>query len=156
MPCIRSHLKVAYCPAEAAIYKECTPVVKYFPSKFCSFGANLDWEEAEIADCFFLIGNFYTALILSILTGGNLIKVLHFQIYWKCLRALSLSLPLSRFPRWLVINADFSSNLQFILRKIKIIQFARWLVLLIFPPVTTQWGGDDVEPHIFPYWEPCQ
>ena len=50
------------------------------------------WIVSQIADCFFLIESFSTSPHpLNIDRREELIKVLHFQIYWKCLRAPSLS-----------------------------------------------------------------
>ena len=49
------------------------------------------WIGGRIADCFFLIEKFSGGPSHPLLTGGKLIKVLHFQIYWKCL-ALSIAL----------------------------------------------------------------
>ena len=50
------------------------------------------WIVSQIADCFFLIESFSRSPHpLNIDRREELIKVLHFQIYWKCLRAPSLS-----------------------------------------------------------------
>ena len=72
--------------------KSTNPIVQYFPAIFCTPGAIPDWKVEDSWLFLFnwkLLGRPFSSP--QYWQGEKLIKVLHFQIYWKCLRALSFS-----------------------------------------------------------------
>ena len=81
-------------------FRRSSPPPKHLPIKtyksyraiFRTPGAILDWEEDSWLFLFNwkLLGRPFSSP--QYWQGEKLIKVLHFQIYWKCLRPLSLSL----------------------------------------------------------------
>lgn len=73
--------------------KSTNPIVQYFPAIFCTPGAIPDWKVEDSWLFLFnwkLLGRPFSSP--QYWQGEKLIKVLHFQIYWKCLRALSIAL----------------------------------------------------------------